>query len=79
LDFRFVCLQHHLLEPVLGRIVEVARSATDCFVFCRGWIRDEAEARRAALPFFTLLDGALLPLRDQSASRRAPLAVRATV
>jgi hypothetical protein len=42
-----------------------AQAATDCFVFCHGWLYDEAEARREGRRFFALLDGALAPLRDR--------------
>jgi hypothetical protein len=52
-------------EAVMGRVLEAARSATDCFVFCHGWLHDEVEARQEGARFFALLDGALLPLRDR--------------
>jgi hypothetical protein len=40
-------------------------TATDCFLFCPGWIADHLEARDAAARFFSRLDGALLPLRNR--------------
>ena len=39
--------------------------ATDCFLFCHGWLYDEAEARQEAARFFALLDGVLAPLRER--------------
>lgn len=40
-------------------------AATDCFVFCHGWLTDQAEARDGALRFFAHLDTALQPLSDR--------------
>ena len=57
----------------MGRVLEAARSATDCFVFCHGWLHDEAEARQEGARFFTLLDGALLLLRDRITPLRVVL------
>jgi hypothetical protein len=50
---------------------ERLRSATDCFVFCHGWLNDETEARDGACRFFACLDTALGP----HAERVAPLRV----
>jgi hypothetical protein len=51
------------------RVVDVLRDrlagATDCFVFCPGWIADPIEGRQAAARFFSLLDGTLRPLRER--------------
>ena len=44
------------------RLAKAAESATDCFLFCHGWLYDEAEARQEAARFFALLDGVLAPL-----------------
>ena len=44
---------------------ERLRSATDCFVFCHGWLNDQAEAREGAERFFGHLDEALRPLGDR--------------
>jgi hypothetical protein len=49
-------------EAVFERLERRARGATDAFVFCHGWLYDEAEARHEAARFFALLDGALLTL-----------------
>ena len=40
-------------------------AATDCFVFCHGWLNDQTEARDGALRFFAHLDTALEPLRER--------------
>src|SRR5262245_34496916 len=40
-------------------------AATDCFVFCPGWLHDATEARVAAIRFFAHLDTALQPLRGR--------------
>lgn len=40
-------------------------AATDCFLFCHGWLVDQAEAREGAARFFSHLDGALRPLGDR--------------
>jgi hypothetical protein len=39
--------------------------ATDCFVFCHGWLYEQIEARGEATRFFALLDTALRPLGDR--------------
>ena len=52
-------------EAEIERLTRAAGTATDCFVFCHGWLYDEAEARRDAGRFFALLDGALMPLGDR--------------
>ena len=57
----------------LERIAQRAREATDCFVFCHGWLHDEAQARHEAVRFFALLDGALLALGDRVAPLRVAL------
>ena len=41
------------------------RAATDCFVFCHGWLNDQAEAREGAQRFFGHLDAALRPLGER--------------
>ena len=41
------------------------RAATDCFVFCHGWLNDPLEAREGAQRFFAHLDQALRPLGDR--------------
>jgi hypothetical protein len=47
----------------LERVAKAAMSATDCFLFCHGWLYDEGEAQQEAARFFALLDGVLAPLR----------------
>jgi hypothetical protein len=47
----------------LERVAKAAGSVTDCFLFCHGWLYDEAEARQESACFFALLDGVLAPLR----------------
>jgi hypothetical protein len=49
----------------LERLANAAASATDCFLFCHGWLYDEAEARRDSARFLALLDGVLAPLHDR--------------
>ena len=49
----------------LERVAKAAASATDCFLFCHGWLYDEAEAQRESARFFALLDGVLAPLRER--------------
>jgi len=51
-------------EAQVERLAKLAASATDCFVFCHGWLYDEVEARQDAARFFTLLDGVLAPLGE---------------
>ncbi len=46
------------------------RAVTDCFVFCHGWLNDQAEARQGAQRFFAHLDAALRPLGDRVVSLR---------
>jgi hypothetical protein len=57
-----------------GRVVDQAAwdalrerlpAATDCFLFCHGWLVDRAEAREGAARFFGHLDEALRPLGDR--------------
>ncbi len=48
-----------------GRLERRLPAATDCFVFCHGWLYDTTEARQEAARFFALLDGALAPLGDR--------------
>ncbi len=57
-------------EVQLERLAKAAGSATDCFLFCHGWLYDEAEARQEAARFFALLDGAMAPLRERVAVLR---------
>ncbi len=47
--------------------------ATDCFVFCHGWLHDRVEARAEAARFFSLLDGALGALRGRVQPLRVAL------
>jgi hypothetical protein len=49
------------LDTVLDRLP----TATDCFLFCHGWLTDQTEARDGAARFFAHLDGALRPLGDR--------------
>jgi len=60
-------------EAQVERLAKAAASATDCFVFCHGWLYDEAEARQDAARFFTLLDGVLAPLRERIVPLRVGL------
>jgi hypothetical protein len=60
-------------ETVLERLARRSRGATDCFVFCHGWLYDEDQARHEAGRFFALLDGALLALGDRVAPLRVAL------
>jgi hypothetical protein len=46
-------------------IRERLAAATDCFVFCHGWLTDQAEAREGAARFFAHLDGALRPVGER--------------
>ncbi len=52
-------------DRALAALEERLPLATDCFVFCHGWLYDRAEARAEAARFFSLLDGALAPLRGR--------------
>jgi hypothetical protein len=49
----------------IQRIQQRLPEATDCFVFCPGWLDDEGEAAREAARFFTLLDLALAPAGER--------------
>jgi hypothetical protein len=49
----------------LERVAKAAGSATDCFLFCQGWLDDQAEAHEKSVRFFALLDGVLAPLRER--------------
>jgi hypothetical protein len=60
-------------EAQLERLAEAAGAATDCFLFCHGWLYDEAEARQEAGRFFALLDGVLAPLRPRIVPLRVGL------
>ncbi len=57
----------------LERVAKAAGSATDCFLFCHGWLHDEAEAYQESVRFFALLDGVLAPLRERIVSLRLGL------
>jgi hypothetical protein len=55
-----------LVNPrTLDTLEEQLPTATDCFLFCHGWLVDQAEARAGAARFFSLLDGALQALGDR--------------
>jgi hypothetical protein len=60
-------------EAQVERLARGAASATDCFVFCHGWLYDEVEAREDAARFFALLDGALAPLGERVVPLRVGL------
>ena len=67
-DVLLLSLAHdgRLVSPsVFDAFRERLRSATDCFVFCHGWLNDQAEAREGAERFFGHLDEALRPLGDR--------------
>jgi hypothetical protein len=49
----------------LERVAKAAGSATDCFLFCHGWLDDETEANQESARFFALLDGVLATLRER--------------
>jgi hypothetical protein len=51
----------------LDRLAKAAATATDCFVFCHGWLYGEAEAAHEARRFFALLDQALASIRERVA------------
>jgi hypothetical protein len=57
----------------LQRLAKAAQGATDCFLFCHGWLSDEAEARLQSTRFFALLDSALARLRDRIVPLRVGL------
>jgi hypothetical protein len=66
-DVLLLSLTHdgRLVSPrPFDTVRERLRTATDCFVFCHGWLHDQAEARRGAERFFSHLDEALRPLGD---------------
>jgi hypothetical protein len=60
-------------EAQLERLAKAAASATDCFVFCHGWLYDAAEARQDAARFFTLLDSVLAPIGERVTPLRVGL------
>jgi hypothetical protein len=60
-------------DAQLERVERAAASATDCFLFCHGWLYDEAEARQEAARFFALLDGAMAPVRERAVPLRLGL------
>ncbi len=60
-------------EAVFDRLERRARGTTDAFVFCHGWLYDEAEARHEAARFFALLGGALLALGQRVTPLRIAL------
>ena len=45
----------------LDRVRAGLAGVTDCFLFCHGWLYDEAEARQEGERFFALLEKALAP------------------
>jgi hypothetical protein len=66
-DIVFLSLRRdgHLVdESALEPLERALASATDCFLFCHGWLYDEADARAEAWRFFALLDQALASVRD---------------
>jgi hypothetical protein len=60
-------------EVPLERLAKAVGSVTDCFIFCHGWLYDEAEARQEAARFFALLNTALAPLRERIVPLRVGL------
>ena len=55
-----------LVDPrALDAIQERLPTATECFLFCHGWLTDQTEARQGAERFFTHLDDALRPLGER--------------
>jgi hypothetical protein len=60
-------------DAQLDRLAEAAGAATDCFLFCHGWLYDEAEAHQETARFFALLDGVLAPLRPRIVPLRVGL------
>ena len=57
----------------LDALLQRLSSATDCFVFCHGWLNDQAEAREGAQRFFGYLDAALRPLGERVVPLRIAL------
>jgi hypothetical protein len=57
----------------LERLEREAPGASDCFVFCHGWLYDQAEAQQEAARFFALLEAALAPLRGRIIPLRVAL------
>src|SRR5439155_8092033 len=57
----------------LERLEREAAGASDCFVFCHGWLYDQAEAQQEAARFFALLEAALAPLRGRITPLRVAL------
>jgi hypothetical protein len=51
--------------PSVEAFKERLPRATDCFVFCHGWLYEQTEAREEGTRFFALLDTALRPLGDR--------------
>jgi hypothetical protein len=49
----------------LERVAKAVGSATDCFLFCHGWLDDETEAHQQSARFLALIDGVLAPLRER--------------
>src|SRR5262245_19539803 len=67
-DFTLLTLNRdgRIADPyALDRFQAGLPVATDCFLFCPGWLEDRQEVRQAAARFFSLLDGALQPLGDR--------------
>jgi hypothetical protein len=60
-------------EAALDRLGAAASAATDCFLFCHGWLTDEEEARLASARFFALLDTVLAPARERVVPLRLAL------
>lgn len=52
-------------RETFDRLRTAASVATDCFVFCPGWLADEVDARQASARFFALLDAVLAPLHER--------------
>lgn len=55
------------------KIERLLPSATDCFLFCHGWLNDRAEAEEGAGRFFTMLEGLLRRLGDRVVPLRIAL------
>jgi len=60
-------------RKALDWVLTAAPAANDCFVFCHGWLHDEAEARHEAARFFALLETALAPVRERVTPLRLAL------